>query len=492
MRNLLYFMLLILSLSSCVDLNEAPKSSQTTNQFYRNEADAIAAVNAVYHRMFTNTAGMLASGVLFNRQLMMYEMATDDYTAGPRTRNAQIVEMSKLNHSASNLAIEYSWEYTYEAINIANIAIDRIAQIAEGNISDSIRHRLINEAKFLRGWNYFNLVRWHGEVPLVLHETTTLDNEAIHPFQSSEDEIYQQIIRDFTDAESLPKPGEYIGSDIGRATSGAAKAFLIKVWLTRKEWQKAADKAKELIDLKWYDLFENYADVFNPKTKNGMEHIFSEQFEGADGYTSHRLAQTTAPSEAPFNGDYVDAPNHNSGLFESFSENDTRKYVTFAKALTDPATGNVITFSEVHFNKYWDKTTPYNQANSSINVPILRYSDVLLMYAEALNELDDRDGAYAFIDKVRARSKIDSLKVVAPDLSKEAFRDSLFQERRKEFALEYQRWFDLARRGSDEYVKAVKAAGKDNVAARHIHFPIPQRELDLNPNLRQRTDWVNY
>jgi len=492
MRNSIYVMLLLLGLSSCVDLDEAPKSNLTTNQFYNNEDDAVAAVNAIYHRMFTNTEGMLASGVLFNRQLMMYEMATDDYTAGPRTRSAQVVEMSKLNHSASNIAIEYAWEYTYQAINLANIAIDRIAQISSENINDSIRLRLINEAKFLRGWNYFNLVRWHGEVPLILHETTTLDDASIHPAQSTEEKVYEQIISDFKDAESLPAPSEYTGSDIGRATSGAAKAFLIKVYITRQEWQKAADKAHELIGLKWYDLFENYADVFAPEKKNGIEHIFSEQFEGADGYTSHRLAQTTAPSESPFNGDYVDAPNHSSGLFESFSENDTRKYVTFAKQLTDPLTGKTVTLSEVHFNKYWDKTTPYNQAKSSINVPIIRYADVLLMYAEALNELEDRENAYTYLDKVRERAKIASLKSVAPDLDKDALRDSIFQERRKEFTLEYQRWFDLARRGSDEYVKALKAAGKTNAAARHIHFPIPQRELDANPSLHQLTDWVSY
>ncbi len=491
MRNVICFMLFVLSLSSCVDLDESPKSNLTTNRFYSNESDAIAAVNAIYHRMSTSTAGMLQSGVLFNRQLMMYEMATDDYNAGPRTRNAQVVELSKLNHSASNIAIEYAWEYTYEAINLANIAIDRIARISKSNISVKTQQRLINEAKFLRGWNYFNLVRWHGKVPLILHETTTLDNETIHPKQSSEEDIYKQIISDFTDAENLPAPGQYTGSDIGRATSGAAKAFLIKVYLTREEWQKAADKAKELIGLNWYDLFEDYADVFNPKTKNGKEHIFSEQFEGAAGYTSHRLAQTIAPNEAPFNGDYVDAPNHNSGLFESFSGNDTRKYVTFVKELADPVTGKVVTLSEVHFNKYWDKTVPYDQTKSSVNVPILRYSDVLLMYAEALNELGNQSDAYTYIDKVRTRAKIDLLKTVASSLSKDAFRDSIFQERRKEFALEYQRWFDLARRGSDEYIKALKAAGKNNVAARHIHFPLPQRELDLNPNLYQRNDWVN-
>ncbi|MCD8261623.1 MAG: RagB/SusD family nutrient uptake outer membrane protein, partial [Bacteroides sp.] len=210
-----YFLAILLLLTSCVSLDENPSSYLTTDQFYRNEADAVAAVNAIYHRMFTEEL------VLFNRQLMMYEMATDDCTAGPRTRSVQVIDMSKLNHVSDNLAIEWTWQYTYDAINRANIAIDRIAEIPEEEIEETMRQRLINEAKFLRGWNYFNLVRWHGEVPLVLHETTSLSQEALNVSQATEEEIYQQIIEDLSDAEELPAPGEYSSSDAGRATSGA-------------------------------------------------------------------------------------------------------------------------------------------------------------------------------------------------------------------------------------------------------------------------------
>ncbi|MCD8165958.1 MAG: RagB/SusD family nutrient uptake outer membrane protein [Bacteroides sp.] len=479
-----YFLAILLLLTSCVSLDENPSSYMTTDQFYRNGADAVAAVNAIYHRMFTEEL------VLFNRQLMMYEMSTDDCTAGPRTRSAQVIDMSKLNHVSNNLAIEWTWKYTYDAINRANIAIDRIAEIPEEEIEETLRQRLINEAKFLRGWNYFNLVRWHGEVPLVLHETTSLSQEALNVSQATEEEIYRQIIEDLSDAEELPAPEEYNSNDAGRATSGAASTLLIKVYLTREEWNTAARKAEELISKGWHDLFENFEDVYNVATKNGREHIFSAQHKGNIGYDINHLAFTTAPVE--FNGDYIDAPNHESGLFESFSEQDTRKYVTFVKEMTDPATGELITLSDIHWNKYWDPDTPYNQAESSKNLPLLRYADVLLMYAEASNELGNKQTAYTYLDKIRERAGIPLLQDIAPNLSVEEFRDSLFQERRKELALEYQRWFDLSRRGSEEYIKALRAAGKNNVAARHIRFPIPQRELDLNPNLKQIELWRSY
>src|SRR5690606_10575861 len=121
-----------------------------------------------------------------------------------------------------------------------------------------------------------------------------------------------------------------------------------------------------------------------------------------------------------------------------------------------------------------------------------RYADVVLIYAEALNELGNQAAAYYNLDLIRKRAGIEPLSNTYPNLSQEQFRDSLFQERRKEFVLEYQRWFDLSRRGADYYVQAVRASGKQNVASRHVRFPIPQRELDINSSLKQLPEWVNY
>ncbi len=481
-----------LILGSCTDLVENPSSNQVTSQFYKNESDATAAVTAVY-------AALKKGGddqTLYNRGIQIAtEMTTDDYVAGPRAINSNVQALSKLAYDASNDRMQSIWQDSYSAINYANIAIDKIAQISEGNINETVRKRLINEAKFLRALNYFNLVRWFKYIPLVLHETTNLSSENLNVSQVSEDSVYTQIIADLKDAENLPTPSEYSSDNAGRASAGSAKAILAKVYLTREQWSLAAEKSKEIIDSEWYDLFDNFNDVFDASTKNGKEHIFSVQFKGNTGTGTQILASSSATNEVPgINGVHNDAYNTGSNLYNSFSVNDKRLPVTFVTEMVSPMNSKTYTLSTPHFYKYYDPNSVGDQGNSSRNIPVIRYAEVLLIYAEAINEVNEgpTSDAYAAIDKVRSRAGISKLADIAPNLSEDAFRDSVFQERRKEFVYEYNRWFDLSRRGADYYVKTLKAAGKTNAAPRHIHFPIPQRELDLNPNLKQNPDWVNY
>ena len=313
--------------------------------------------------------------------------------------------------------------------------------------------------------------------------------------QASEEAVYEQIISDLKDAENLPKPSELSKEDGGRATAGSAKALLAKVYLTRQQWELAAEKAKEVIDLGWYDLFDDFKDVFDPSKQNGKEHIFSIQFTGFLGITNHMLAISEATFEVPgVNGQHYDAYNTNSDLLKSFDASDTRKNVTFVTQMVSPSNGQTYQLSSPHFNKYYDNSAVGSQTNSSVNIPVIRYADLLLIYAEALNEIHHgpTTEAYQAIDKVRKRAGIQLLSEKSPSLSQDDFREAVFEERRKELTYEYNRWFDLSRRGADYFIEKVSAAGKKNVAARHIHLPIPQRELDLNPNLKQNPEWVNY
>jgi hypothetical protein len=241
-------------------------------------------------------------------------------------------------------------------------------------------------------------------------------------------------------------------------------------------------------------LFDEYADVFNVATKNGKEHIFSAQFKGYFNFYGNMLGGTAAPNEVPgINGDYADALNKASKLYESFSDQDKRKPVTFVTQLVSPTNGNTYTF-EPHLHKYYDPTTPASPGESSKNTPILRYADVLLIYAEALSQ--DLESAtpeaYWAVDEVRVRAGLDKLSDIAPGLNASDFREAVYEERRKEFVYEYQRWFDLARRGPDYYVTKLQASGKTNAAPRHVHFPTPQREIDINKNLKQHPDWVGF
>ncbi len=477
----------ILTLVSCIGLEEKPQSSLVSQQFYKTEADAIAAVNAVYADL--NPSGQSLYNSLFQ---IGVEMATDDYMAGPRARNAHVRAISSLIHDSSNDRMQELWRQSYAAIKDANAAIDQIETISSDNINEAIRQRTINEAKFLRALNYFNLVRWFGDVPLILHETSTLDPERINVSQASESEVYAQIEQDLKDAENLPV--EYTSADLGRATSGAAKTVLSKVYLTQEKWQQAAQKAKEVIDGGKYKLFDDYADVFNVDKENSIEHIFSIQFKGNANFRGNSLASRSAPYEPEgVNGDYADELNVAGGLFQSYRKEDRRLEVNFITEMTSPVSGKLYILSEPHFNMYYDNTCVGAQGQSSINLPLVRYAEVLLIYAEALNELDGpSDATYDAVDQVRRRAGIPALKEITPNLTQESFRDSVFEERRKEFVYQYHRWFDLVRRGADYYIKTLKAAGKVNAAPRHLHFPIPQRELDLNPNLKQNPDWVKY
>jgi hypothetical protein len=485
MNKYIYLFTLLLSITSCVSIDEEPESLITEDQFYSNDQEAISAVNAVYNGLNSSTH------TLYNRLIQIgTEMATDDYQAGPRARNAHVRALSGLTHDASNDRMLELWRQSYEIINRANVSIDKIG--ANSNLTPELASRLTNEAKFIRALLYFNLVRWFGGVPIVLHQSD-LDVGSLNVSKATEDEVYAQIIQDLLDAEALPAPSEYSSKDIGRVTSGAAKALLAKVYLTHQQWDKAASKAKEVIDSNWYGLFDDFADVFNVATKNGKEHIFSAQFKGYFNFYGNMLGGTAAPNEVPgINGDYADALNKGAKLYESFTDTDERKAVTFVTQLVSPINGNTYTF-EPHLHKYYDATTPAAPGESSKNTPILRYADVLLIYAEALAMSEGAtDAAYWAVDEVRVRAGLDKLSEIAPGLSAENFREAVYEERRKEFVYEYQRWFDLARRGAEYYVAKLHAAGKTSAAPRHIHFPTPQREIDINPNLKQHPDWVGF
>lgn len=478
-----------LILAGCSTLEEKPESFLVSEQFYQNESQAVASVTGLYRKLYES--GQAIYNSLFQ---IGVEMATDDYEAGPRARNAHVRAISGLTHDSSNDRMEQLWKQSYDGINASNIAIDKIALIEASKINETIRTRLINEAKFLRAIHYFNLVRWFGPVPLVLHETTSLSTESLAVEKSPEAEVYKQIISDLKDAENLPKTAAYGAADIGRATSGAAKSILSKVYLTQKDWDNAILKSKDVIDHEGYDLFEDFSDVFAVAKKNGKEHIFSAQFKGNAGFQGNSLASRSAPADVPgINGDYADALHVAGGLYESFSDNDSRKGITFVTKIVSPVNGQLYTLATPQFHKYYDESVIGSQSQSSKNLPIIRYAEVLLIYAEALNEkYGPTEQAYWAIDKVRQRARIGKLQDIIPALSQDQFRDAVFQERRKELVFEYQRWFDLVRRGPAFYVNTLKAAGKTLAAPRHVHFPTPQRELNLNPKLKQHPDWINY
>jgi hypothetical protein len=477
----------LFTIVGCSKLDEKPEALLVSEQFYLNEAQAVAAVNGTYRKLYESGQSLYNS--LFQ---IGVEMATDDYEAGPRARNAHVRAISGLTHDPSNDRMEQLWKQSYDAINAANLNIERIEQMNEEIINATLKERLINEAKFLRALHYFNLVRWFGGVPLITIPISSLTPEELYVEKAEESVVYEQIIRDLEDAADLPNYKAYGEGDIGRATSGAAKSLLAKVYLTQGRWEEARDKAKDVIDTEGYELFEEFADVFAVDKKNGKEHIFSAQFQGNSGYQGNSLASRSAPADIPgINGDYADALHVEGGLYDSFHDHDKRRSVTFTNGMISPVNGNYYALARPQFHKYYDESVVGNQSQSSKNLPIIRYAEVLLIYAEAENELDGvNQFAREAVNVVRTRAGIDLITASVTD--KDAFREIVFEERRKELVFEYQRWFDLVRRGAEYYISKLRAAGKTQAAPRHLHFPTPQRELNLNPNLKQHPDWINY
>lgn len=474
MKKILILLLGIFSFTSCTDLNENPDSLITTEQFYKTESDALAAVTAVYNAALNN-GGLTMYNRLFH---LAFEIMSDDAIAGLRVTNADVRTISVLAHATTNDRVDELWRESYVAVNRANIAIARIPQI---EMEATLRTRLVNEAKFLRGLLYFNMVRLWGDVPLVLEENSSLGKDVIQVARTPKEEVYQQVIRDLTDAEALPN--SYTGANAGRATGGAARSILAKVYLTRQEWDKAAAKSLEVINGPYgYDLFENFADVFNVASKNGKEHIFSVQCKSNVNGQGNRLASSATPVGIPGVASAgTDEPQ--ADVYKLYSDKDKRRDVTFFTSLVSPTTGKEVTFPP-RFFKYFDPAQIVNPTESAKNIPVIRFAEILLIYAEALNEsAGPATEAFTAINRVRRRAGLEAL----AGLSKDQLRDAIYLERRLELMFEFQRWFDLVR--TKRMITALHAAGKTNATEKHYLHPIPQREMDLNPKLVQNPGW---
>jgi hypothetical protein len=365
-------------------------------------------------------------------------------------------------------------------------------------MDENLKKRYVAEAKFIRAMMYFNLVRFYGGVPLVTAETTSLENVEL-PRAKVED-VYALIESDLKEGEAtLPK--SYTGADIGRATQGAAKGLLAKVYLTRAGnttsspfWTQAAAKAKEVMDLGVYDLWANYADVFDLRNKGGRESLFEIMYL-TDVLGNAHTTYWAPRSDPRVPGTGFGTIRPTKSLWDQFGPNDKRRDVTFLTSYVNPsnsATVNLTIESEnfataVSFWKLADLSSKvYNGGGKSF--PYMRFAEILLIYAEALNEVNSPTAeAYTAINRVRSRAGLSDL----GGLSKDQFRDAVLKERRVELAFEGHRWFDLVRTGRlIDAVKAETSFGRNpQIQPHHVLLPIPLVELGANKALVQNTGY---
>ena len=452
------------------NLVEEPLSFLSESNSFNNAADATTAINAVYDR---------AKDIYQMPMVILGDLSGEEITIRADS-DVAANEIEQYKYTPSTSYFDSFYTNSYVAIDRANRVIENVPNIP---MDAKLRDQIIGEAKFLRSLFYFNLVRAFGDVPLVVKTSQDVVNVKIP--RDPTDKVYQQIIQDLLDAEK-GLPTKYTASgEIGRATAGAAKSILAKVYLTRKDWANAATKAKEVIDSKTYSLVADFRDVFNPDKENGLEHIFSIQFSCIQPkYGSSMARNFSIYFSYPINlvgGSYQVS----DYLANSFLKGDYRKEVT---VITEKkiANGTVVTSrTGPHLDKYWDPNA-CGATSARNNFLVIRYADVLLMYAEALNEINGPSAeVYGAINQVRTRAR-KGVAIAEPQdlkgLTQAQFRDAVLQERGWELAGEGHRRWDLLRMG-----KLAEMAKKEGytISEKNLLFPIPTFEIDVNPALVQ-------
>ena len=489
--NLIAIALLGFSFSSCSDfLEQNPQTDLSENDFYKTADDILSAVNGAY--------SSLQEGDIYGNWYVFGEIPSDNtrnqLSGSVTTQN----EFDQFYIDTQNSMIASFWKAAYKVINRTNTVLGRIDGI---EINAELANRYKLECKFIRALMYFNLVRVYGDVPLVLKEISI--SESYDILREPKENVYNQIIADLKEAQGLPV--SYSTAEDGRATQGAAKALLADVYMTLHKYAEAETILAEIINSGRYGLLENtpgslnidgYKNVFSPVNHNSKEGIFEIQFlKGGYGEGSN-YANNFAPENSGTNVVAVGGTGGNNipemDIYNAYEEGDLRRDFSMSLGYYDNRKNNEWVESR-YVCKFMD--VPYQNNDASNNYPVIRYADVILMYAEALNQNGKTAEACKYLNMTRRRGfgyqTTETSPVDLQTTDKAQFALMVEQERRVELAFENQRWFDLLRWG-----KAVEVVNKqitetegfyDKYAftVNNLICPIPQKQIDVNPKLTQ-------
>jgi len=436
-----------LLMTSCGDsfFDLEPASSVTIDKVYKTASDYNVAVIGCYAK--------LQSQVNFYTECCEYR--SDNLSLGAPTAGTQDrYDIDHFTEKPSNGILSSYWANFNNNVYRCNLLLD---QIDGANFAENLKKQYKGEAMFIRALNYFNMYRIWGGVPATKHVVSAA--EALKVARYSDEQMFDLIagdLKEIVDNNYLPET--YSSADMGRATSGAAKALLGKVYLTFHKWTEAKDILSQLIGK--YQLVSPIAQVFNVDNKNNNEIIFAVHFNKEIEGEGHSYWYNLTNAS--------DDTNQTSSLLNTFPTGDARK--------------DLITYVQVEknvrlMNKFYDTKSPTFKTVGNDQI-LLRYADVLLMYAEALNEIqyDASEGSLAlkYLNAVRQRAGISNL--TAKQLpTQEKFRKSILVERQREFPYEGQRWFDLVRMG---FAKSVMAENGVEIKDYQLLFPIPQQEIE--------------
>lgn len=478
----------LLSFTACEDfLSVSPQSELTQEAFPTTEEDALQATNAVY--------STLRDWHYHSGGFPILDIMSDDTHKGsnPNDGANTIGPYDDFSHSPTQDGLDRWWNALYQGIRRANIVLERVEPI---EMDQQVKSRYLGEAGFLRALYYFDLVRAFGGVPLV----TEVEADIEIP-KSSANEIYERIEQDLLFAiDNLPPKSDYTTNDLGRATSDAAKALLAKVYLFRQDFVNAEQYALEVIQSGEYDLEPDFLDANGPDGEHGVESVFEIGAVSTAGSGGNQYANTQGVRGTPNRGWGFNRPSVD--LRNAFGDDDPRREATIIE-LGDIIDGieiagdsstpdeyvddNGILQIESYNRKVWIPGTS-TDTQFGHNRRLIRYSDVLLMAAEALNENDNPDEALTYLNLVRERARQgdDSILPDITETNKDALRDLIIEERRLELAMEGHRFWDLVRTGKAEQV----LEPYNFISGKHELLPIPQSEIDLAQGvLTQNENW---
>lgn len=502
---------MILLLSSCEDyLTKDFKNGFVGENFMQNENQSIEAVTAIYDVM--NWRGYYYWGAMCLGEGMSdnCENLWGDGGFGP-----DLVALHNYQWTGANQYFVYRWNNGYTGVSRANYVISKIDDVEV--ISEDMRQRLKGEALFLRAYFYYTMVGGYGDIPLVTEVITAEEANTVE--KSPESEVWKQIIADLEEAATLLPASYSDNADLGRATSGAANAFLSRVYLWINDWQSAVDAANEVSG---YSLVsaDDFQHMFNDNLEFSSESIFECIHVNEMGMTwnAQRAENTILMHLAPFLtwGNYHHPrriPEYD--ILDYFEDGDIRRKASILVPYVDSVkyNGDYDIFPETASGQYnWrpniiadevyqmrkfileDATTFGYSNNYSVNHPILRFAEVLLNKAEGYVELNQLNEAATAIKVIRNRAGLDDMidgsipslpsingMVDIDDLNQNQMRELVRHERRIELMFENERWFDLKR--WDALKTVLPAAGFNYDDSKHKYWPIPTAEVEINPNL---------
>ncbi|EIJ38270.1 RagB/SusD family protein [Galbibacter orientalis DSM 19592] len=485
--------LVLLGVSSCSDfLTEENESEYTQDNYFQTREQAESAINTLYASLRFVSDG---SGTYGESPFMMLEFATG-------LCNTEVGQ-SQFNNAYRNLTANSEdayalnwWQNSYRAIANANLAIARIPEI---DMAQTDKDNLVGQAKFIRAFYYFHLVRLFGDVPLIL-EPVDASSELLYPARSPQQEVYNAIVTDLKDVENSGLP---FTDESGRVGLGAAKTLLSSVYLTMagyplqagdNYYKLAADKAKEVIDSKKYSLFTDYDNLHDPSINNTGEIIFQNQYLigfATSGLTAWMLPRSRGISQ--FSDEYG-ALYPTQQFIDAHETGDKRLeeqefYFTEYPSIENP--DETVDFSATYIYKYFDEDAVLRTAQSSLGWKFFRYAEVLLTYAEAgFEAYGPTTEVLAAINEIRDRANL-------PLYDASITEEDIWKERFYELSFENKYWFDMARRrkalnlstGSFENFVGHQFSYGPTLTDKYLLFPIPQREINNNKQLTQNPGW---